>query len=95
MINKETIMENDIQIVVKKINKLNKRIEQLTEGKGMSEIDRTIVMLRDLIETCKNMKGLDLDGSNRVFIGQVHLERALEQLEHISIIVHGGNHGTV
>ena len=88
-------MDTDIQIVVKKINRLNKKIEQLTRGEGMSDIDRTILQLRDLIETCKNMKGLDLDGSNRVFIGQVHLERALEQLEHISIIVHGGNHGTV
>ena len=88
-------MDTDIQIVVKKINRLNKKIEQLTRGEGMLDIDRTIAQLRDLIETCKNMKGLNLDGHNRVFIAQIHLEKALEQLEHISIIVNGEHHGTL
>ena len=89
------IQITEIQMVVTKINRINKRIEQLTQGKGLSEIDRTIIQLRELIEVCKNMNGLSLEGSNHAFIGQVHLEKALVHLEHISIIVNGGNHGTV
>lgn len=88
-------MDTDIQIVVNKINRLNKKIEQLTRGEGMLDIDRTIAQLRDLIETCKNMQGLTIEGYNRVYIGQNHLEKALEQLEHISIIVNGDHHGTL
>ncbi len=84
-----------LQMITRKIDRINKRIEQLTIGEGISDIDRTVTQVRDLIELCKKMDGVEIEDNNRIYIAQVHLEKALEQLVHVSIIVHGGNRGTV
>ena len=81
--------QTDQQLVIKKIDEINERIQLLINGKKMSSIDRTITKVRELIERCKSMEAETDTENDRLLIAQVFLERALGELVMIHTIVRG------